>query len=224
MKARKNLSVHRADVRHRRRGARTGRPPAGRRRWRAPRPGRTAGRQGGQFPRGGRTGPRDSMPQPTGTGVLRGRVVGGDSGGPLRHAVVRALRHRHARGQDGRHRRTGQVGDPRSARRPLQPERVEGRLRRARLRTAPAVRTGAPASNSPTPRCSRTSTSTCRRAASSQAASTMSSAIRSPKRWSPRCAIATSTGSAGWCRLAASRRPTTAGISGSTGCLQATTT
>ena len=44
---------------------------------------------GGQFPRGGRTGPRDSMPQPTGTGVLRGRVVGGDTGGPLRHAVVR---------------------------------------------------------------------------------------------------------------------------------------
>lgn len=47
------------------------------------------GGQGGQFPRGGRTGPRDSMPQPTGTGVLRGRVVGGESGGPLRHAVVR---------------------------------------------------------------------------------------------------------------------------------------
>ncbi len=47
------------------------------------------GQPGGQFPRGGRTGPRDSMPQPTGTGVLRGRVVGGDNGGPLRHAVVR---------------------------------------------------------------------------------------------------------------------------------------
>lgn len=44
---------------------------------------------GGQFPRGGRTGPRDSMPQPTGTGVLRGRIVGGDTGSPLRHAVVR---------------------------------------------------------------------------------------------------------------------------------------
>jgi hypothetical protein len=28
------------------------------------------------------------MPQPTGTGVLRGRVVGGESGAPLRHAVV----------------------------------------------------------------------------------------------------------------------------------------
>lgn len=45
--------------------------------------------QRGQFPRGGRTGPRDSMPQPTGTGILRGRIVGGDAGGPLRHAIVR---------------------------------------------------------------------------------------------------------------------------------------
>src|SRR5204863_3182580 len=42
-------------------------------------------------PRGGmgRTGPRDSMAQPTGTAVLRGRIVGGEGGGPLRHAVVR---------------------------------------------------------------------------------------------------------------------------------------
>src|SRR6478672_10351158 len=47
------------------------------------------GPPGGQFPRGGLTAPLDSMPQPTGTGVLRGRVVGGDSGGALRHAVVR---------------------------------------------------------------------------------------------------------------------------------------
>jgi protocatechuate 3,4-dioxygenase beta subunit len=47
------------------------------------------GGPGGPFPRGGRTGPRDSMPQPTGTGVLRGRIVGGDSGSPLRHAIVR---------------------------------------------------------------------------------------------------------------------------------------
>jgi protocatechuate 3,4-dioxygenase beta subunit len=52
-------------------------------------PGAGGFRQGGQFPRGGRTGPRDATPQPTGTAVLRGRIVGGDSGGPLRHALVR---------------------------------------------------------------------------------------------------------------------------------------
>lgn len=46
-------------------------------------------RQPGQFSRGGRTGPRDSMEQPTGTAILRGRVVGGEGGSPLRHALVR---------------------------------------------------------------------------------------------------------------------------------------
>jgi Carboxypeptidase regulatory-like domain len=47
--------------------------------------------QGGPFPRGGqgRTGRRDAVEQASGTGVLRGRVVGGEGGGPLRHALVR---------------------------------------------------------------------------------------------------------------------------------------
>ncbi len=45
------------------------------------------GAGGGQQRRGG--GMRDAGPPVAGTGVLRGRVVGGDTGGPLRRALVR---------------------------------------------------------------------------------------------------------------------------------------
>jgi hypothetical protein len=38
---------------------------------------------------GPRTGPRDNQARQTGTGRLRGRVVGGESGQPLRRAIVR---------------------------------------------------------------------------------------------------------------------------------------
>jgi protocatechuate 3,4-dioxygenase beta subunit len=45
---------------------------------------------GTPVPQGPRTGPRDpSKPAETGTAVIRGRVVGGDSGQPLRRAIVR---------------------------------------------------------------------------------------------------------------------------------------
>src|SRR4029453_13504261 len=43
----------------------------------------------GQRPMGPRTGPRDSRAPQTGPGRLRGRVVGGESGQPLRRAIVR---------------------------------------------------------------------------------------------------------------------------------------
>lgn len=50
------------------------------------------GAQGGVFMGqrpGPRTGPRDNLAQQTGTGRLRGRVVGGESGQALRRAIVR---------------------------------------------------------------------------------------------------------------------------------------
>jgi hypothetical protein len=43
----------------------------------------------GQRPMGPRTGPRDNQAPQTGTGRLRGRVVGGESGQALRRAIVR---------------------------------------------------------------------------------------------------------------------------------------
>jgi hypothetical protein len=42
----------------------------------------------GQVPGAGVTGPRDSVKPKTGTACLRGRVIGGDSGAPLRRAIV----------------------------------------------------------------------------------------------------------------------------------------
>ena len=175
------------------------------------------GGQGGQFPRGGRTGPRDSMPQPTGTAILRGRVVGGESGGPLAARGGAAAGRGDARGQDGDDRRAGTLGDERPAGRPLQ-RSPRPRAATSRCNTASAVPSsrGGP-SSSPTTRRSRTSTSTCRAAASSRAASTTSSASRSPRRSVLALRYRYFNGQRRLVPAAAGRRPTTAGISGSTG-------
>ena len=151
---------------------------------------------------------------PKGTGVVRGRVTAAGSTAPLRRAQVMLnaaelqLRRSTTTDAEGRY----EFSELPAGRYSLNVD--QGRLRRARVRAAAALRAGHARASSPTASRSPRSTWRCRAAASSPAASPTSSASRSRARRCRRCAMRTGpTASAGRSRPPAPR-PTTSASSG----------